>query len=278
VEPERKHVGGSHYVHGSAPEEQARLALMNDILNAKCIAELALRGREKVLDVGCGLGRFALEMARAGGAATRVVGVERDEQQLAAGRASGAGDPVFAQVELRRGDAYELPLSSSEWGSFDVVWSRFLLEHVPDPQRVVDGMLRALKPGGRIVLYDDDHDLLRLDPPAPKFMEAWNAYMRTYSEHGNDALIGRRLPRLIHTAGARLERNNWIFFGSCAGAGDWRTVIDNCRGILVGGRAEIVAHIEASAFDAAIAEFDAWARRADASFWLPLAWAEGRRA
>jgi hypothetical protein len=101
--------------------------------------------------------------------------------------------------------------------------------------------------------------------------------VKTYAAYGNDALIGRRLPRLIHAAGGRLERNDWIFFGSCAGASDWQTVIDNCRGILVGGRAEIVAHIEASAFDAGLAEYDAWARRGDASFWLPLAWAEGRR-
>jgi ubiquinone/menaquinone biosynthesis C-methylase UbiE len=267
----------SHYVHGSEPGEQARLSLMNEILNAKCVAELALRGGERILDVGCGLGQFALEMARYGGPATRVIGIERDGQQLAAGRVKGAGDPVFAQIELRQGDAYDLPLMASEWGTFDVVWSRFLLEHVPDPQRVVDGMVRALAPGGRIVLCDDDHDLLRLDPPAPRFMALWNAYQMTYSAHGNDPLIGRRLPRLIHAAGARLVRNHWIFFGSCAGASDWRTVIDNCRGVVGGSREQVLAHITPREFDAAIAEYDAWSELANASFWLPLAWAEGRR-
>jgi ubiquinone/menaquinone biosynthesis C-methylase UbiE len=264
----------SHYVHGSAPEEQQRLGLMNDVLNEKCIAELALRGGEKILDVGCGLGRFAVAMARAGGAKTRVVGIERDERQLAAAQIGSLRN----QVELRRGDAYDLPLRADEWGTFDVVWSRFLLEHVGDPQRVVDSMVRALAPGGRIVLCDDDHDLLRLDPPAPKFIAVWNAYQRTYVEHGNDPLIGRRLPRLIHAAGAQLVRNTWIFFGSCAGRGDWRTVIDNCRGILTLGRDEITRHIGAREFDAGIAEFDAWSMLPDASYWLPLAWAEGRRA
>ena len=268
----------SHYVHGSTREEQARLGLMNDVLNAKCIAQLGLRGGEKVLDVGCGLGRFALEIARSGGAGTRVLGIERDQRQLDAGRASGAGDAAFAQVELRRGDALELPLAAHEWGAFDLVWSRFLLEHVSDPQRAVDGMLRALKPGGRIVLCDDDHDLLRLDPPLPRFMTVWKAYQQTYTAHGNDPLIGRRLPRLLHAAGAKLVRNDWIFFGACAGASDWRTVIDNCRGILVGGREQIVAHVAPREFDAGIAEYDAWSQRGDASYWLPVAWAEGVRA
>src|SRR6185503_14247088 len=101
----------------------------------------------------------------------RVVAVERDERQLAAAREALRGDPAEARVELRRGDAYELPLSPDEWGSFDLVWSRFLLEHLDDPLRAVEPMVRALRSGGRIVLCDDDHDLLRLDPPAPRMMK-----------------------------------------------------------------------------------------------------------
>jgi ubiquinone/menaquinone biosynthesis C-methylase UbiE len=265
----------SHYVHGSAREEQSRLELMNEILNERCVAELALRGGEQVLDVGAGLARFAREMARTG--AARVVAVERDEQQLAAARERLRGDELASHVELRAGDAYELPLAESEWGSFDVAWSRFLLEHVPDPQRVVEAMVRALKPGGRIVLCDDDHELLRVDPDAPAFGRVWRAYERTYSSRGNDPAIGRRLPRLIHAAGATPTRNTWVFFGSCAGARDWQLVIDNCRGILTGAREQIEAHLARGEFDAGLAEYDAWAQRPDASYWLPLAWAEGRR-
>lgn len=263
----------SHYVHGATREEQARLGMMNAILNARCIAELALKGGERILDVGAGLGEFSREMARAAGPDARVIAIERDEGQLAAARERLRGE---TQIELRAGDALELPLARSELGAFDLVWARFLLEHVHDPQRVVDEMVRALKPGGRIVLCDDDHDLLRLDPPAPRAMEVWNAYLETYRAHGNDPLIGRRLPRLIQAAGARPTRNNWIFFGSCAGAPDWELVIANCRGILTGGRAQIVRHISAERFDSGMAEYDEWSRRSDASYWLPLAWAEGR--
>lgn len=265
----------SHYVHGSTPQEQARLELMNEILNRRCLAHLALRGGERVLDVGAGTAGFALELARAG--AGRVLAIERDEQQLASGRQRLARDSVGERVELRVGDAYDVPLAAHEWGNFDLVWARFLLEHVAEPQRVVDAMVRALAPGGRIVLCDDDHDLMRLDPPAPRFQRLWNAYISSYSERGNDPLIGRRLPRLIRSAGAKPTRNDWIFFGSCAGAADWQLVIDNCRGILLGARDPIERHLSPGEFDAGLAEYDAWAQRDDASYWLPLAWAEGRR-
>lgn len=248
---------------------------MNEILNRRCLERLALRGGERVLDVGAGTARFALELARAG--AGSVLAIERDESQLVAGRERLRSDSVGARVELRAGDAYDFPLAPHEWGSFDLVWARFLLEHVSQPQRVVDAMVRALAPGGRIVLCDDDHDLLRLDPPAPRFERVWNAYMATYSARGNDALIGRRLPRLIHAVGATPTRNDWLFFGSCAGAADWKLVIDNCRGILLGAREQIEKHLSAEEFDTGLAEYDAWAQRDDASYWLPLAWAEGRR-
>jgi ubiquinone/menaquinone biosynthesis C-methylase UbiE len=267
----------SRYVHGSEPAEQARLGLMNEILNRRSIAELALQGGERILDVGCGLATFSREMARAAGEGSSVVAVERDERQIAAAREALRGDPRAASIDLRSGDAHALPLAAREWGSFDLAFARFLLEHVPDPERVVAEMVRAVRPGGRIVLCDDDHDLLRLDPETPEVERLWRAYVETYRAAGNDPFVGRRLPRLLHGAGADLSRCTAIFFGSCAGSGDWRLVIDNCRGIFTGARGAILAHLAASEFDRALAAYDAWSRRPDASFWLPLAWAEGTR-
>lgn len=263
---------GSHYVHGSAPEERARLGLMNAILNAACLRELALEGGERVLDIGCGPARFAQALTSAHSGVS-VLGVERDAAQREAAR-----EFAHERVEVRAGDACDLPLASAEWGTFDVAWARFVLEHVDDPLRVVEQMVRAVKPGGRVVLCDDDHELLRLDPPAPRLMRVWEAYQATYRAHGNDPWVGRRLPRLLHDAGARPVRATWVFFGSCAGAPDWSLVNANCRGILSGAREQIERHLAPGEFEAGLGEYDVWVARRDASYWLPLAWAEGRRA
>src|SRR5919204_6304834 len=117
----------AHYVHGTDPEEQARLTRLNDILNAGTLRELALAGGERVLDVGAGLGQLSRAMARATG--SRVVAVERSPEQRAEAlrQARAAGEEGL--VELRAGDARELPLTRAEWGSFDVAHTRFLLEH-----------------------------------------------------------------------------------------------------------------------------------------------------
>ena len=182
-------------------------------------------------------------------------------------------------VELREGDALALPLRDEEWGSFDLAHTRFLLEHVSDPLGVVRGMVRAVRPGGRIVLADDDHDVLRLWPEPPGFISLWQAYIRSYDRLGNDPYVGRRLVALLHAAGAVPVRNNWIFFGSCAGMPTFPDIVENLQKILVGARSLILstAHIEEDAFEQAIGALKTWSTYPDAAFWFAMCWAEGTR-
>jgi SAM-dependent methyltransferase len=266
----------SHYVHGTHQEEQRRLSAMNDALNSACLDELRLIGGERVLDVGVGLGQLSRGMARRG---AKVIGVERSAEQLAEARrlAKEAGEE--GAVELRQGDAMELPLRPEEQGAFDLAHSRFLLEHLPDPLSVGKQMLKAVRPGGRVVLADDDHAVLRLWPQPPGVGEAWEAYLRTYDRHGNDPFIGRRLPELLYRAGAKPLRITWVFFGACAGQPGFDVYVQNFIAILRGARAEIASQqlVEVAAVDRACEEMAAWGQRPDAAFWYAMSWAEGAR-
>jgi len=238
-----------------------------------------LRGGEKVLDVGCGLAQLTRAMARAVGKTGRVVGVERDRAQLAEANRQASEKGEEHLVELREGDAYALPLSEDEWGVFDLVHTRFVLEHVGDPLKVVKGMVRAARPGGRIILEDDDHDVLRLHPEPPGFRALWEAYMRTYEKLGNDPYVGRRLVSLLHEAGARPVRNTWIFFGSCAGQPNFDAVVNNVLGILRGARESIIRHalVDATTLDRTLTDFAAWGKLPDAALWFSICWAEGAK-
>jgi SAM-dependent methyltransferase len=267
------------YIHGSAPAEQRRLSRLNDLLNQASLSELKLQGGETILDVGSGIGQLTRAMARVAGVGARVVGIERDADQLAEARRQACADGEQNLVELRHGDALDLPLRDEEWGTFDIAHTRFLLEHVADPLSVVRGMIRAVRRGGRIVLADDDHDVLRLWPEPPGLMSLWNAYIRSYDRLGNDPSVGRRLVWLLHAAGAVPVRNNWIFFGGCAGSPTFADVVLNLEKILVGARTIILstAHIEPEFFDQALAALRSWSTRPDAAFWFAMCWAEGSR-
>lgn len=261
----------STYIHGTSPEEQRRLSLMNDVLlNQGSLRELALRGDERVVDFGSGLGQFTCAMARAVPRGS-VVGIERSDEQRAKAERE-------ANVEYRAGDVLDLDLGA-EWGTFDVAHARFVLEHVPDPLRVVEAMVRAVKPGGRIVLEDDDHDLLRLWPDPGPFGRVWEAYQETYRRSGCDPLLGRRLPQLLHEAGAAPSRMTWIFFGACAGEAMFPVAIANLLGIMTGARDAILATrtIDVPEFDSGIEAVRRFASSPGASFGYAIAWAEGRR-
>ncbi len=267
----------SDYLHGTDSAEQRRLSTLNRLLNERSLERLALRGGERILDLGCGLAQLSRAMARAAGPQGTVIGIERSDEQLAEAHRQAAEAGEEGLVELRRGGAPQLPLADDEWESFDIVHTRFLLEHVADPEAVVRAMVRAALPGGRIVLEDDDHEMLRLWPEAPDVEPLWDAYTRTYSESGRDPFVGRRLVALLHEAGAPPARNHLNFFGGCAGSPEFGALCDNFLSILVGARQAIVTQggLDEARFDAGVTALEAWGRRPDAALWYCTFWAEG---
>ena len=152
------------YIHGNTASERSRLALMNQLINQRCIDELALDDEKLVLDVGAGTGQFTRSMAEKLPASSRVIAVELNPDQIQAAMQPSAETVYGCPIEFRIGDARQLPLKKSEIGTIDLAHTRFLLEHVRDPDTVVKAMVSAVRPGGRIVLLDDDHDLMRFWP------------------------------------------------------------------------------------------------------------------
>ena len=269
----------SNYVHGTTPEEQRRLSMLNDLLNRTSLAELHLSGGERILDVGSGLGQMARGMARAAGPQGSVLGIERSTEQIAEAIRQAAQDASAGRVEFRAGDALDPPLRDDEWGRFDVAHARFILEHVPDPLRVVRGMVRAVRPGGRIVLEDDDHEVFRQWPEIPGLAAVWSAYMRTYEKNGNDPIVGRRLVQLLHQAGAKPRRNCWISFGACSGDPEFPAYVDNAASILEGAHAGDPRgrHGGSGRARRRDRERARVGKRDDAALWFARSWAEGIR-
>jgi SAM-dependent methyltransferase len=268
--------GQSQYVHGTSQEEQRRLTRLNALMNDGSLREMAPRPGERILDVGAGLGQLSRAMARMTG--TPVVGVERSAEQIreALAQARAAGETHL--LDLRQGDVFSLPLAESEWGAFDVAHARFLLEHVPDPLAVVRTMVVAVRPGGRIILEDDDHEVMRLWPEPPGFSPVWQAYMRGYDRLGNDPIVGRRLVQLLAEAGARPRRNTWIFFGSCAGHPDFDDFVTNIASILEGAMDLILTMgLTRDQVEDTLEALDRWRERTDAAIWFSIAWAEAIR-
>jgi SAM-dependent methyltransferase len=89
--------------------------------------------------------------------------------------------------------------------SVDLVVLRFVLQHLPDPRTALDEVRRILRPGGRVMAIDVDGSLWGIaDPPDPVLAELQGRRWSGRSPEGGhraDRLIGRRLGRLLRTAG-----------------------------------------------------------------------------
>lgn len=110
--------------------------------NRTGLTETDLAGA-RVLDAGCGMGRYLRVAAEMGG---RVVGLDLSQAVVAA-RELTADLPG---VELVRGDLLRPPLAA---GSFDQIYSLGVLDHTPDPRRAFLALAKLLKPGGRIAVW-----------------------------------------------------------------------------------------------------------------------------
>jgi len=109
-----------------------------------------LRAGATVIDIGCGAGMDLLLAARAVGPTGRAIGVDMTEAMADRARA-GASTLGLAHVEVRIGDALDLPIESD---SVDAVLSNGVLNLTPDKERAFAEVFRVLKPGGEF-LYGD---------------------------------------------------------------------------------------------------------------------------
>ena len=115
-------------------------------LGRRALEALAPQRGETILDIGCGCGDTALDLARRVGPEGRVVGVDVSEPMLAVARqrADAAG---LAAIAFQAADAQTHPFAQ---GAFDAAFSRFGVMFFADPTAAFANVRRSLKPSGRL--------------------------------------------------------------------------------------------------------------------------------
>jgi arsenite methyltransferase len=155
----------------------------------RVLEALALRPRERVLDLGCGPGLLAAKMAPQVGPQGEVQCIDASESMMSLAERRCA---EYAQVRLQAGDVTALPYADA---SFDAAVCTQVYEYVTDLERALSELHRVLRTGGRAVVVDTDWESCVWHCSDPgrmrRVIEAWD----THCPH----------PHLPRTLAARLR-------------------------------------------------------------------------
>lgn len=190
----------SRYVLATGEEGADRLMLVEDVHGADTetfLVKAGVREGMRVADIGCGVGIVTGKIARMVGPLGEVVGVDisPDQVRLAEGRARESG------VENVRFVTAAAEATGLERETFDMVYARFLLMHVPDPMAVLHEMTALLKRGGVLAVEDGDFTAPYCVPASPAFDRCFELYRQAVQRQGADPVIGAELPRLVRSLG-----------------------------------------------------------------------------
>ena len=168
-------------------EKQAVLAGLENHLRHVPVPKKA-----RILDAGCGSGAMARCFASHFADAS-VIGVDiRDDYVVyAQGRAKEDG---LQNVEFRQDSVFDLPFANA---SFDVVWSKYVMQWINDPEKAVAEFRRVTKPGGVVVCCNFDGFAITHYPED----ESLQRHILTVFPRLIDVNIGRKTAPIFHECG-----------------------------------------------------------------------------
>jgi SAM-dependent methyltransferase len=189
----------TYVIRGGAPgrERLRALARLMAPTTDALFDRIGIAVDARCLDVGCGGGDVTVALARRARDG-RVLGTDLDDTQLdlARGEAATAG---LANVAYRVSDVMTPP-SRDDLGAYDVVYVRFLLTHLPDPEGALANITAQLASSGVLIVEDIDFRGHFCDPDVPSFWKMVDWYTRAVQARGCDPNIGPRLPGMLRRA------------------------------------------------------------------------------
>lgn len=160
---------------------------------------VAARPGEVGLDVGCGAGHLACELAREVAAGGRMVAIDKSPQSVEASRARVVKEGVADTVEVQAGDATALEFPDE---TFDFVVAVQVYSFVPNVARAIEEAARVLRKGGRLLVLESDWDMCIWKSKDPAFTRCMIA-ARAETQFAH-AYLPRDLHKYFRSAGLTL--------------------------------------------------------------------------
>ncbi len=186
----------NNYVHGYTELETTRLNDQASTLSSILHHDSIFPEGAKVLEAGCGIGAQTVILGEKN-PGIRLISIDISDEYLrmAKRRCKEAG---VNNVEFMQADILNLPF---EKDSFDHIFICFVLEHLPNPHKVLLKLKTLLKTGGSLTAIEGDHGSAFYFPRSEYAQMTIDCLVELQAKKGGDALIGRRLYPLFQKTG-----------------------------------------------------------------------------
>ena len=193
--------GASDYLLGSGDAELARLAFQHRAWAEAAYAlweRAGFRRGATLLDLGCGPGFAAVDLAHLVGPEGRIVAVDAAPRFLDHLRGLAAAHGL-GWIDVHEADVAELDLPPA---ALDGAYARWLFCFLPEPERALAAVARALAPGARLAVTDYfNYRAFTLAPRSAAFDRVVEAVAAAWRRRGGDLEIQGRLPGLCREHG-----------------------------------------------------------------------------
>lgn len=200
------------YVLGTAQAERERLGRQHTIWRADTLAawdRAGFREGQRLLDLGCGPGFAALDLAERVGPRGAVLAIDNAPPYLEhleqEAHARGLSQLSTQLLDLGSHHSSGTVATAIGTGQWDGAWCRWLAMFLPDPDALMGVAAQALRSGGRLVLHEYvQWDTFALYPQGHGLQRFVQRCISHWQANGGDPHVARRLPQLLEARGLRL--------------------------------------------------------------------------
>ena len=188
------------YLHGFSSIEQDRLRRQARFAEHTIYQNVNFSSTKRVLEVGCGVGAQSEILLRRF-PDIHLTGIDLSDQQLNAAKESlGKLSYANKRYDLHKMNAENLTFTNE---NFDGAFLCFVLEHVPDPRRVLSEIRRVLQPVAVLYVTEVLNSSFFLDPYSPNVLKYWMAFNDYQYDQKGDPFMGAKLGNLLMQIGFR---------------------------------------------------------------------------
>jgi len=191
------------YILGTDEEELFRLGVQHQVWAEEAQRgwrQAGFRAGQTLLDLGCGPGYCAKELAFLTGQRGKVIGIDKSAGYIKF--LKEVANNYNLNIEAIHSDFDTMDLEAN---SLDGMYCRWALAWIPNPKQILQKVAAALKPGGKMVIQEYyDWSTLQTEPRKEVLAKGIAMALKSFKDTENEVDIGRHLPIILPKIGMKV--------------------------------------------------------------------------